>query len=428
MGMKINKGTFFIVLALTLLIAYVAFFGVHVQVDKYKLDIPGAGDMRFGIDIRGGVDAVYEPVGLDRVPTADELESARAVIETRLDQKNILDRDVTVDRTNGDIIVRFPWKSDETDFDPQKAISELGETAKLTFRDSEGNVVVDGSHVVKSVVGQDLENGGYEVDLTFDDEGKKLFAEATAKMIGKPISIYMDDVLITSPTVQSAIPNGEARITGTGTLEETSALAQKIAAGALPFSMEARNYSTISPTLGAGALNIMVTAGTIAFIIICILLILYYKLSGVVACVALAIQVSGQLLALSIPQITLTLPGIAGVILSIGMGVDANIIISERISEEIKAGRKTQAAIAMGFKNAFSSVFDGNITVMIVAIILMVLGSGAMLSFAYSLLTGVLLNFLAGVTASRLMMRSLSLYPKLSNEWLYTCLTRRVTL
>ena len=426
--MKVNKGTFFIVLGLTLVIAFVAFFGVHFQVDKFKFDLPGAGDMRFGIDIRGGVDAVYEPVGLDRVPTADELESARAVIETRLDQKNILDRDVTVDRTNGDIIVRFPWKSDETNFDPQKAISELGETAKLTFRDTEGNVVLDGSHVTKSIVANNTDTGGYEVSLTFDDVGKKIFGEATAKMIGKPISIYMDEVLITSPTVQNAIPDGKARITGTGTLAETSALAQKIAAGALPFSMEARNYSTISPTLGAGALNVMVIAGLLSFLIICIGLIIYYRMSGVVACISLMIQVGGVLLALSIPQITVTLPGIAGIILSIGMGVDANIIISERISEEIRAGRKTQGAIQAGFKNAFSSVFDGNITVMIVAIILMILGSGSMLSFAYSLLTGVLLNFLAGVTASQLMMRSLSQYRKLSREPLYTSLSRRITL
>jgi protein-export SecD/SecF family membrane protein len=425
--MKINRGTFFIVLGLTLIIAWIAFFGLRIQVDKYVFKIPGASDMRFGIDIRGGVDAVYEPVDLNRVPTADELESARAIIETRLDQKNILDRDVTVDRTNGDIIVRFPWKSDETEFDPQQAISELGETAKLTFRDMSGNILVDGSHVKQSVAAQS-EFGGYEVALVFDEEGAKLFAEATKQLVGQRIAIYMDELQITAPTVESEIPNGEARITNTGTLKETSELAQKIAAGALPFSMEARNYSTISPTLGAEALNVMIRAGMLAFIIICVLLILYYRLTGVVACIALLLQVSGQLLALSIPQITLTLPGIAGIILSIGMGVDANIIIGERISEEIKSGKRTPAAIAMGFKNAFSSVFDGNITVMIVAIILMVLGSGAMLSFAYSLLTGVLLNFLAGVTASRLMMRSLSLYPKLSHEPLYESLSRRITL
>ncbi len=430
--MKVNKATFFIVLGFTLLIACIAVFGIHFQVGDFKFNLPGAGDMRFGIDIRGGVDAVYQPVGLDRVPTSDELESARAVIETRLDQKNILDRDVTVDRTNGDILVRFPWKSDETNFDPQKAISELGETAKLTFRDSEGNVLVDGSHVVKSVVQPNEKQTGYVVALTFDDEGKQLFADATKKFLGKPILIYMDEIMISDPVVESVITGGQAVITnglyGNESLASASDLAQKIAAGALPFSMEARNYSTISPTLGAGALNVMVIAGILAFLLICIGLVIYYKMSGVVACVSLLIQVSGVLLALSIPQITVTLPGIAGIILSIGMGVDANIIFSERISEEIKAGRKTQAAIQAGFKNAFSSVFDGNITVMIVAIILMILGSGAMLSFAYSMLTGVLLNFLAGVTASQLMMRSLSQYRNLSREPLYTSLSRRITL
>ena len=433
--MKVNRATFFIVLGLTLVIAWIAFFGLHIPLgDQFAINIPGSNQMRFGIDIRGGVDAVYQPVGLDRVPTADELESARAIIEVRLDQKNILDRDVTVDRTNGDIIVRFPWKSDETEFNPQKAISELGETAKLTFRDMEGNVLVDGSHVTKSIVEQSTEQAGsYVVGLTFDEEGKKLFADATTKFLGQQIAIYMDEADdFVTPVVNSPITDGAGIITngqyGQESLKEASDLAQKIAAGALPFSMEARNYSTISPTLGAGALNIMVTAGIIAFLIIGILLILYYKLPGVIACIALLIQVAGQLLALSIPQISLTLPGIAGIILSIGMGVDANIIIGERISEEIKSGRKTHTAIAAGFKNAFSSVFDGNITVMIVAIILMILGSGAMLSFAYSLLTGVLLNFLAGVTASNLMMRSLSRFPNLAKESLYTCLTRRVTL
>jgi protein-export SecD/SecF family membrane protein len=429
--MKVNRGTFFIVLALTLLIASVAIFGVHIQIDQFKLNIPGAGDMRFGIDIRGGVDAVYQPVGMDRVPTADELESARSIIEVRLDQKNILDRDVTVDRNNGDIIVRFPWKAEDKTFDAQKAITELGQTAKLTFRDSDGKILVDGSHVTKSVVASNGK-GGYDVSLTFDAEGKKLFADATTRLLGKPIGIYMDEAQISAPIVESAITDGAGVITnnkvGNDSLKDAADLAQKIAAGALPFSMEARNYSTISPSLGAGALNVMVWAGMLAFLLICILLILYYKMSGVVACVSLMVQVGGVLLALSIPQITVTLPGIAGVILSIGMGVDANIIIAERISEEIKSGRKTRAAVETGFKNAFSSVFDGNITVMIAAIILMILGSGAMLSFAYSMLTGIILNFLAGVTASHLMMRSLIQFPKLSSEKLYTCRTRRVTL
>lgn len=426
--MRINRGTFFIVLAVTLLAAYLAFFGLTIPFDKYVFSFPGAKDIRFGIDIRGGVDAVYEPVNYEGVPTAAELETARAIIETRLDNKNILDRDVTIDLTNGDILVRFPWKSDETGFDPQAAIAELGETAKLTFRDEFGNVLVDGSHVAKSVPIFDEENGQYAVSLHFDAEGARLFADATEKLIGRPMGIWMDETEITAPTVEERIPSGEALISRTGTLQETAALATKIATGALPFSMEARNYATISPSLGAGALDVMVKAGVIAFVLICAGLLIYYRLPGLVACIALLLQVSGQILALSLPQITLTLPGIAGVILSIGMGVDANVIIAERISEEIKGGKKTPAAIRTGFKNAFSSVFDGNITVMIVAVILMVLGSGAMLSFAYSLLTGVLLNFLAGVTASRLMMKSLSLYPALSRETYYQSFSRRVAL
>lgn len=429
--MKINRGTFFIVLVLTLCVAYLGFFGLKIDYgSKYTFHFPGAADIRFGIDIRGGVDAVYEPVNYEGVPTAAELESARSIIETRLDQRNILDRDVTVDLTNGDIIVRFPWQSGEVDFDPQKAISELGETAKLTFRDSAGTVLVDGSHVTESVPVVDAENGGFAVSLRFDDEGARLFEEATTRLVGMPIEIWMDEVQISAPVVEEAIAGGQARITLSGagnTAEEAIALASKIAAGALPFSMQARNYSTISPSLGAGALNVMVTAGIWAYVLICIGMIAYYRLPGVVGCIALLLQIGGQILALSIPGITLTLPGIAGLILSIGMGVDANVIIAERISEEIKGGRRTGPAIKLGFKNAFSSVFDGNITVMIVAIILMVLGSGAMLSFAYSLLTGVLLNFLAGVTASRLMMRSLSLYPALSREPLYESFSRRIT-
>lgn len=418
--MRINKLTFWFVFAAVLLVAFAAFFGL--------LGIPSVNQMRFGIDIRGGVDAVFQPVDLGRLPTADELEAARAIIETRLDQKNILDRDVTVDQTNGDVIVRFPWKSDETDFDPQKAISELGETAKLTFRDESGTVLVEGKDVTQSVVQKNSSTSAYEILLTFNAEGTEAFAAATKANLGKRISIYMDETEISSPTVQDAIYSGRAVISGTGDYEETNDLAQKIAAGALPFSMEARNYSTISPSLGAGSLDVMVKAGMWAFCLLCVLLLIYYRLPGFVACIALLLQVSGQLLALSVPQITLTLPGIAGVILSIGMGVDANVIIAERISEEIKGGKTTQQAIVIGFKNAFSSVFDGNITVMIVAIILMVLGSGSMLSFAYSLLTGVILNFLAGVTASRLMMRSLSKYKALSNEPLYESLSRRIAL
>ncbi len=429
--MKINKKrkpAFFIVLALTLLLAYCAFVGLTIPFGIYIFHMRDASDMRFGIDIKGGVDAVYEPVGLDRAPTADEMEAARTIIETRMDQNNILDREVTVDTTNGYIVVRFPWQAGESSFDPEQALSELGETAKLTFQDDAGNIIVEGVHVDKAAPMYNQETGEYFVDLQFDDEGAKLFGDATKEMVGKNIHIYMDETLIQTAVVKMYIPNGDASIDGMADAEEAKALSDKINAGALPFSMTTKNNSIITPTLGSEALNIMVEAGIVALIIICILLIIYYRMAGVVAVIALLIQISGQILILSYAQVTVTLTGIAGIILSIGMGVDANVIVSERINEEIKSGKAVRVAIESGFKGAWSSVFDGNVTVLIVAIVMMCLGSGSLLSFAYTLVIGIAFNFIAGVGASRMMLRSLCSYNAINSKpGLFTCWSRRVT-
>ncbi len=426
--MNKKKPAFFIVLLIAILMVYTAMFGLTIPMGDTPSKILGAPDMRYGIDIRGGVDAAFQPEGLDRKPTGDELEAARSIIETRLDQQNIMDRDVTIDKDNGYVIVRFPWKADETNFDPESAIAELGQTAQLTFQDSEGNLLLDGSHVLKAAPVVDKSINQYVVSLSFDDEGSKLFSDATKRLVGKLINIYMDKNLIQSATVNSHITGGSAIITGMDGYEEAKDLSDKINAGALPFSMVTKNYSTISPTLGSGAMSVMLLAGGIAFSLICLYLIFYYRLPGFVACIALTIQVAGQILALSVPQMTLTLPGIAGVILSIGMGVDANVISSERISEEIKSGKSVLSAVAAGYQNSFSSIFDGNITVLIVAFILMIFGSGTMLSFAYSMFTGIVFNFLAGVTASRLMTNSLSSFKFLAKPAFYTCQSRRVTL
>lgn len=399
-----SKRVFFIIVLFTAVLFFLSIFGLKIG----SFEIKGANQMRYGIDIRGGVEAIYEPKDLGRAPTENELEAARAIIETRMDASNITDRDVTIDKSNGKIIVRFPWKSDETDFNPQKAVSELGETAKLTFRDPAGNIVLEGTDVAKSY-GQILQNTMKPVVvLELSTQGAVKFAQATGRLIGQKISIYMDETLISAPTVQTQITGGTAEITNMESLEAASALANKINSGSLPFSLVAKNCNIISPTLGSSALAVMVMAGQTAFILVCLFMLFYYRLPGLVACIALILQVTGQLLALSVPQFTLTLPGIAGVILSIGMGVDANVIVSERIKEEIHTGKTLRRAIDAGFDRAFSSVFDGNITVIIVAIILIIFGSGAMLSFGYTLLCGVIMNFIAGVTASRLMIRSLS--------------------
>lgn len=421
--MKGKRPVFFIILVIAMLMSYVAAFGVEIGDFKIK----GTPDMRYGTDISGGVNAAFQPVGLDRKPTFKELESARSVIEVRLDQKNIMDRQVTIDKENGYVLVQFPWKADEKEFDPENAIAELGDTAQLKFCDKDGNVIVDGSHVTDSSPAINQEDSRYKVDLVFDEKGTKLLSAATQKMIGKPLNIYMDETLIQTATVQSHISGGKAYISGMADYDEAKALSDKINSGALPFSMTTKNYSAMSPSLGKGALGVMAKAGMIAFIIICVLLIFYYRLAGLVACISLLIQVTGQLLSLSIPQMSLTLQGIAGIILSIGMGVDANVIASERISEELKSGKSVTSAIASGFKNSFSSVFDGNITVLIVAFIMMTMGTGSLLSFGYTLFTGILFNFIAGVLASRLMIFSLSSFKFLQKPGLYTCWSRRVT-
>ncbi|QHQ60864.1 protein translocase subunit SecD [Anaerocolumna sedimenticola] len=394
---------------------YIAGFGLGSRVK-------GVFDMRFGIDIRGGVEAIFEPQGLDRNATEHELNTAREVIETRLDNENIADREVTVDKNAGYIIVQFPWKSGETNFNPEDAIAELGEMAELTFKNPDGKVLIQGKDVENASPEVNKSNdiiSGYQVALQFNANGAKLFEKATGDLIGEKMSIYMDNNLISNPTVQTKIAGGKAVITGLESFEEAKELADKINAGALPFSLETTNFSTISPSLGNNALNIMVIAGIIAFFMVCIFMIIYYKLPGVIACITLVLQMVLQMLSISIPQYTLTLPGIAGIILTLGMAVDANIIISERISEELKKGVSVRSSIRNGYKSAFSSVLDGNVTTAIVAVILMIFGSGSMLSFGYTLLAGMVVNLLVGVNVSKMLLLSFSDFRLWNNEKWY---------
>lgn len=406
--MKPGKKMLAVILGIIIAFICVAVFGIG---DTVK----GVSKMRYGIDIRGGVEAVFKPQSIDFVATEQELEQAREVIEVRMDAANITDREVTVDQSGGYIIVRFPWKSDETDFNPEDAISELGAMSKLTFRDEAGNVLIEGKNIKKSAV-QDDGTGTYVVDLTFDDEGVRLFEEATGKLIGHRMGIYMDEEMISNPMVESRISGGRGCINNIGDFEAAKALSQKINSGALPFSLQTTSFSTISPSLGNNALYVMVVVGAIAFLAVCIYMIGYYKEPGLVASVTLVLQMVLQLLAISVPQYTLTLPGIAGIILSLGMAVDANVIISERVAEGIKAGCSLRMAVKNGYQRGFTSVLDGNITTAIVAVILMVFGSGAMLSFGYTLLVGMIVNVLVGVTVSKQLQLCLLTLPRWNNK------------
>ncbi len=421
--MKASKRGIIIFLVILLAFLAVAIFGMGSQVKGVK-------DIRYGIDIRGGVEAVFKPAG-GIEPTSEELDSARIVIETRLDNENITDREVTIDREGGYIIVRFPWKSDETEYDPEDAIEELGEMAELQFIDPDGNVVVEGKNVESASPEAQRESNGttsYVVALNFDSEGARKFEEATGRLVGQKLGIYMDGVLLSDPVVQTKISGGQAVITGQADYAEAEDLADKINAGALPFSLETSSFNTISPSLGRNALNVMMYAGLVAIILVALFMIFFYKLPGIVACLTLLFQMTLQLLAISVPQFTLTLPGIAAIILSVGMAVDANIIIAERISEEIAKGETVKSAVTSGYKRAFTSVLDGNLTTAIVAVVLMIFGSGTMLSFGYTLLVGVIVNCFIGVNVSRWVLKSLLEYPACDNEKNFRKKTERKTI
>lgn len=459
---RVGKPVFFIVVILIALLTYLSFFGITTTFgDVEKTIIKGGQDIRWGIDIRGGVDVTFcPPEGFDA--TDEQMSAAESVIKTRLVTQNITDYEVYTDLNRDRIIVRFPWKVDEKDFDPEKAIQELGETAMLTFREgievdelgkptgvTADTIILEGSDV-KSAYPSFGDEGRTTivVALELEQSGISKFSEATGRLAGTkiPISIWMDDTCISYPTVSTQITNGNAVIEGNFTLEEASDLANKINGGALPFKLVTENFNSLSPTLGVGAKDAMVMAGFIAFALIAVLMIIYYRLPGLVAVIALTGQVAGTVACISgfaptIPSFTLTLPGIAGIILAIGIGVDANIITTERIKEELKAGKSLDYAIDTGFKRAWSAIFDGNITVVFVAVILMgafgptssffskmlspiffMFGqstAGNVYSFGYTLLVGVILNFLMGVTASRLMLKSLSKFEAMRKPWLY---------
>mgnify|MGYP001113983144 FL=1 len=387
---RVGKPVFFIVVVLIAVLTYLSFFGVTSYFgDVEKTIIKGADDIRWGIDIRGGVDVTFcAPADVD--PTEEQMAAAESIIKLRLVNQNITDYEVYTDLNKNRVIVRFPWKEDETDFDPEKAVAELGETALLTFRegyevDNEGKptgltaekIILTGSDVKKASVGVDEQNQ-YVVLLELKESGVTAFSEATGRLAGTntPISIWMDENVISYPTVSTQITDGSASITGNFTLESATDLANKINGGALPFKLETENFRSISATLGMGAKDAMVLAGAIAFVLVAVFVIVFYRLPGAVAAIALLGQLVGTIAALTgffstIPSFTLTLPGIAGIILSLGVGVDANIITAERIKEELKAGKSLDNALNIGYKRGFTAIFDGNITVIFVAVILM---------------------------------------------------------
>lgn len=447
-----NVFSFIIVFVLIIGLTYSAFFGINNYYgDNEVTYVKGAEDIRWGIDISGGVEAIFTPdVAVDSI-TNEDMDAARSIIEIRMVNNNITDYELYTDSANKQIIVRFPWKAGESDFDPNEAVEELGASAVLTFREgtsADGTVILEGSKDVdKAAAGVD-EEGNYIVQLELTAAGKTKFAEATAKMVGETISIWMDDNMISYPTVESVITEGIASITGMADAEEATDLANQINAGSLPFALtvDDSKLQVINPTLGKDALNVMLIAAAVAFGMVSLFMILKYRLPGFVAVISLIGQVGGMVACVSgffpgTESFTLTIPGIAGMILSIGMGVDANVITAERIKDEFANGKTIDGSIQSGNENSWAAILDGNVTVIIVSLVLMgafgtpdsIMGiifspitalfgsavTGAVYSFGYTLLTGVIFNFIMGVFASRMMLRGLSRVKFLRKPWLF---------
>ncbi|MBR6743158.1 MAG: protein translocase subunit SecD [Clostridia bacterium] len=450
---KTGKWVVFALVALILALTYTAFFGVeNYYGDIREVTFKGAKDIRWGIDIRGGVEAVFSPdIDADKI-TDESLESAKTIMEKKLVGNNITDYEVYCDSASKQIIVRFPWTSDETAFDPKEAIKELAQDATLEFREGEsetGKLLLSGTDVKSATAGTDTQSGQPLIYLDFTSSGTSKFAEATRNNLNKTISIWLvtsdteDDEdtlpqysLVNSATVNSVIQNGSAVIEGISSSEEALQIARQINAGNLPFSLSADNgkIQIISPTLGNDALTVMLIAGIVAFGIICVIMIGRYRLPGVIASFSLLGQIAAMIACISgyvtaFDSFTLTIPGIAGIILSIGVGVDANVIAAERIKEEFAKGKTIDGAIDAGYKNCVSAIIDGNVTIVIVSIVLMgafgsegifakligpimsLFGStitGSIYSFGYTLLIGVIFNLLLGVLASKWMIKSIS--------------------
>ncbi len=380
---------------------------------------PLTSNMNLGLDLQGGAQVVLQAVPDEgQTVTSQDMNQLVSVLDQRVNELGVSEPIIQVEGTDR-IIVELAGVDD-----PEAAIELIGKTAKLEFRDPTGAVILTGADLDNAYasINQRATTPGKqnEVVLEFNSEGANKFFEATAAYVGQNISIYLDDELIESATVQEPISGGVASISGGfATLQDASNLAALLRGGALPVDLEILSKSTVGPTLGADSLHESLYAAMIGFIILFAFLLLYYRLPGLWACVSLVVYALVLLWVLYLIHATLTLTSIAGFILSIGMAVDANIIIYERIREELYHGKSLKASIDSGFKRALWTILDSNITTLIAAVVLYVLGSGTIKGFALTLAIGLVASLFTAITFTRQMLRWTSDVHFLGSKKLY---------
>jgi preprotein translocase subunit SecD len=360
---------------------------------------PLAGQLQkhLGLDLRGGVHVVYQAVPTKEAPvTADSIDRLIAIFNNRVNAYGLTEP--LIQKQGSDrVIVELPGVKD-----PEEAVEMLGRMAKLEFKTEDGKTVLTGKYLSDARAQLNPNNNEPEVVLKFDKEGARIFSEVTTANVGRRIAIYLDERLLTAPVVRDPIPDGNAVISGGyETLEEAQKEAVLLRSGALPVNVKLLEKRSVGPTLGKESLERSLKAGIIGVALIFIFMILYYRWPGVIANLSLIVYGLIVISVFLLFKATLTLPGIAGFILSIGMAVDSNIIIYERLKEELRAGKTLRSAIDAGFYNAFRAILDANVTTLIAAGVLYYLGSGPIRGFAITLSIGILVSMFTAITFTR---------------------------
>jgi len=366
-----------VILVVVALAGYVALFGIGKGTFIHYVK-PWGEAISLGLDLRGGVYTVYQAEDDGSEDFDSKMNSTVNILTSRLTRQGFTEATVTR-QGNDRIRVEIPNVTD-----PNEILRIIGSPAQLYFKDEDGNVIIEGAMVKNAQAAQD-ENGKPCVSFELNDEGAKLFAEGTAANLGKTISIELDGEVISAPTVNSVISGGQGQITGSFTADEAKTLANLILSGALPLNLSQLEVSAISATLGDTALDRALMAGIIGVALVMLFMLIRYRLCGLVADIALTIYIMIVVLLLALTGAQLTLPGVAGIILGIGMAVDANVVIFERIREELAVGRPLPSSVKKGFSNALSAIIDANITTIIAAVVLYAFGTGSIRGFALTL-------------------------------------------
>ena len=354
-----------------------------------------------GLDLSGGVSITYQVV--DENPSAEDMSDTIYKLQKRVDSYST---EASVYQVGDDrITVEIPGVQDAN-----QILEDLGNPGSLEFQMPDGTVFMTGDMVADAQAATQTDTYGnkeYVVALKLTDEGAKIFGEVTSENIGKNLPIVYDGETISYPRVQTAITGGEAQITGMADFEEAETLATQIRIGSLSLQLSELESSVVGAQLGSQAISSSLKAGAIGLAIVMVFMIIMYAVPGIAASLALAIYTTLVIATLYLFEITLTLPGIAGIILGIGMAVDANVIVFARIREEIATGKSVQTSMKIGFQKAMSAILDGNITTLIASVVLMALGSGTVKGFAYTLMIGIILSLFTAMVVTRYILYSL---------------------